>query len=71
MPCVSAEVPCLNYFFKDRVTDEPKLLHLHPGKDKDIVMGILEELREHGHSESVFVSSQPQDQVGFTTKVCI
>ncbi|GMH44163.1 hypothetical protein BSKO_12097 [Bryopsis sp. KO-2023] len=68
MPSTKLEVPCLNFFFKDRVTNEPKLLHLHPGKDKDIIVGILEELKEHGHSESVFVSSQPHDQVGFTLR---
>lgn len=68
LPSTQDEVPCLNFFFKDRVTDEPKLLHLHPVRDKDIVAGILDELKEHGHSESVFVSTVAPDVVGFTLR---
>lgn len=68
LPSTTDELPCLNFFFKDRVTDEPKLLHLHPVKDKDIIAGILDELKEHGHSESVFVSTIPPEDVGFTLR---
>lgn len=68
LPSTTEEVPCLNFFFKDRVTDEPKLLHLHPVNDSDIITGILDELKMHGHSESVFVSTISTDEVGFTLR---
>lgn len=40
MPSKREEVPCLNYFYTDRETQEPRLLHIHPTRDTDLIHGI-------------------------------